>query len=106
MQPHPVHIERQPGSRLLIAWSDGQRRSYSYRELQDQCPCATCREKRRQPPSPGPMLPVLTPQEAQPLELKSMEPVGRYAYQIHFNHGCESGIYTFELLRQLGEECA
>ena len=105
MHPNPTRLERQGGGRLLIEWSDGHKRSYTYREIQDNCPCATCREKRAKPPAPSMgLLPVLAPEEAQPLELVSMTPVGNYAYQIHFNHGCESGIYTFELLRQLGTE--
>jgi DUF971 family protein len=105
MEIQPTNLERQAGGRLLIEWSDGQRRIYSYHEIQKNCPCANCREKRAAPapPSLG-LLPVITAQEAQPLELVSMQPVGNYAYQIHFNYGCESGIYTFELLRQLGSE--
>jgi DUF971 family protein len=101
MQVFPVKIERLPGGRLLIAWSDGQQRNYSCRELQDNCPCATCREKRRQP-APSALLPVMSKEEAQPLEIRAMEPVGNYAYHIRFSHGCDTGIYTFELLRELG----
>jgi DUF971 family protein len=104
MQIHPVQIERQAGKRLLITWSDGQRRSYTYREIQDNCPCANCREKRRKPAEPAQVLPVISPQEAQPLEILGMQPVGQYAYHIKFNQGCDTGIFTFELLRQLGSE--
>jgi len=107
MDIHPIRLERQAGGPLLIEWSDGQRRSYTYREIQDNCPCATCREKRTKPAVQNSglgLLPVIKAEEAQPLELVSMQPVGNYAYQIHFNHGCESGIYTFELLRELGTE--
>jgi DUF971 family protein len=28
--------------------------------------------------------------------------VGNYAYHIFFNHGCDKGIYSFELLKSLG----
>ncbi|GIW94406.1 MAG: hypothetical protein KatS3mg110_2447 [Pirellulaceae bacterium] len=102
MDVYPVGLERLPGERLRITWSDGQRRVYRYRELQENCPCASCREKRRQPPTAG-QLPVLRPEETQPLEIQRMEPVGNYAYHIIFNHGCGMGIYSFELLRALGE---
>ena len=103
MHPHPTKLEKQPGGRLLIEWSDGNRRSYSYREIQENCPCASCREKRMAPPTSGQsLLPVIGAEETQPLDLISMKPVGNYAYQIHFNHGCDTGIYTFELLRELG----
>jgi DUF971 family protein len=33
-----------------------------------------------------------------------MEPVGNYAYSIHFSDGHDTGIFTFEFLRQLGEQ--
>ena len=101
MEPHPIRLEKLPEQRLLIEWSDGERRVYRFRELQDHCPCATCREKRKSAPAANP-LQVISPQETQPLELVGMRPVGSYAYHISFNYGCESGIYTFELLRQLG----
>jgi len=31
-----------------------------------------------------------------------MKPVGNYAYSIAFSDGHDTGIYTLELLRQLG----
>lgn len=103
MPVSPVRLER-TDQQLVIDWSDGQRRVYGFRELQESCPCATCREKRRADPASGPLLPILAPGETQPLELVSMTPVGTYAYHIRFNRGCDSGIYTFEFLRQLGQE--
>ena len=33
----------------------------------------------------------------------AMKPVGRYAYQIVWNDGHDSGIYTLEVLRKLGQ---
>jgi DUF971 family protein len=89
-------------SRLRIAWSDGEVREYSVRELRDQCPCATCREKRTAPPAPATELLVLSTAETQPLRITSMHPTGRYAYSIHFSDGHDTGIYTLELLRELG----
>ncbi|HEV2972778.1 MAG TPA: DUF971 domain-containing protein [Pirellulales bacterium] len=89
--------------RLAIEWSDGQRREYAFAELRDRCPCATCREKRSAP-APATLLPVLKPQEARPLKVLGMKPVGHYAYSIEFSDGHDTGIYTFELLRELGNE--
>lgn len=103
MQEYPVRFERLVGGKLLIEWSDGERLTYSYGQLQANCPCASCREKRQQPVAAGGLLPVIRPEEAQPLELVRMEPVGNYAYRIIFNHGCDSGIYTLEFLRELGQ---
>jgi DUF971 family protein len=33
-----------------------------------------------------------------------MNPVGNYAYSIHFSDGHNTGIYTLESLRNLGQE--
>ena len=104
MQPQPTKLELMDDNRLLIQWSDGQQRRYGVAELRSGCPCATCREKRSQPePSPG-MLPILSAEEAQPLTLLGMKPVGHYAYSLNFSDGHDTGIYTFEELRRLGEE--
>ncbi len=101
MEVYPVALKRLGNQRLWIQWSDGECRVYSYNELRDNCPCASCREKRRQhAPSP---LPILTPEQTQPSEIERMEPVGNYAYRIEFNPGCRTGIYSFELLRVLGQ---
>lgn len=47
-------------------------------------------------------LPVLSAAEARPLELQGMQPVGNYAYAVAFSDGHDTGIYTFELLREIG----
>jgi DUF971 family protein len=98
----PTDLKLADPSRLRIAWSDGHVREYSVRELRERCPCASCREKRTAPPPPATTLPVLKPEETQPLRIAAMHPTGRYAYSIHFSDGHDTGIYTLELLRELG----
>jgi DUF971 family protein len=102
MNVYPTQLALAEGDRLVIDWSDGQRRTYRFRELRDRCPCATCREKRSEPTDPM-RLPVLSPAEARPLKILGMKPVGSYAYAIQFSDGHDTGIYTLELLRELGE---
>ena len=51
-----------------------------------------------------PLLPVLTSQQARPLAIEKMHPVGTYAYAIAFSDGHSSGLFTYEFLRQLGSE--
>lgn len=104
MQPQPTSLSLTPDGKLLIEWSDGTRRTYGVGELRDKCPCATCREKRNAPPpAANPLsLSVLSAAEAKPLELLGMTPVGNYAYAIAFSDGHDTGIYTFELLREIG----
>jgi DUF971 family protein len=102
MAPSPVKIALNEAQQLVIDWSDGQQRLYTARELREQCPCATCREKRAQPPAPVPLLQVLSPAEARPLKIQGMRPVGNYAYSVDFSDGHDTGIYTLEFLRELG----
>jgi DUF971 family protein len=104
MNPQPTKLYRSSDRSLAIEWSDGQRREYSFQELRNACPCATCREKRSAPPPPSSLLPVLSAAETRPLNIANMEPVGNYAYSIGFSDGHDTGIYTLELLRQLGKE--
>ena len=98
----PTKIELLTGDRLAVEWDDGQRREYGFKELRDACPCATCREKRSEPPSTMSLLPILSPEETRPLKILGMRPVGQYAYNIQFSDGHDTGIFTFEFLRELG----
>ena len=98
----PTKIERAGADRLRIEWSDGQTREYRFAELRERCPCATCREKRSAAAKPAPLLNVLRPEEARPLAITEMRPVGNYAYSISFSDGHDTGIYTLEFLRELG----
>ncbi len=102
MSLYPTALKITPEEKLLITWSDDSQRLYSFRELRDHCPCATCREQRREVKA-APLLPVLSAAEAQPLKINGMKPVGNYAYSIAFSDGHDTGIYTFETLLALGE---
>lgn len=99
----PTNLEKPSDDSLRITWSDGSVREYKVRELRDKCPCATCREKRSQPAPPATELPILKPGEGVPVTLVSMRPAGNYAYNIRFSDGHDSGIFTFDLLQELGQ---
>lgn len=106
MDIHPTELKMSGESELQIAWSDGEVRKYRLSDLRDQCPCASCREKRRSEPAQAANpFPILTRQEAQPLRITAMKPVGQYAYHIAWSDGHDTGIYTFEHLRSLGQQC-
>ena len=100
----PVKLELRDGNRLSITWSDGERREMTVGELRKACPCATCREQRAAPPKPSGGLNVLSMAEARPLAIAGMKPVGNYAYSIAFSDGHDTGIYTLEFLRELGQK--
>lgn len=97
--PTPVSLKGDKES-LVIEWSDGVTHRVSWRRLRDNCPCAGCRTKRTEPPA---LFAVLKPEETAPVRATGMRPLGNYAYHIDFSDGHNTGIYSFELLRQLGE---
>ncbi|MEO8271398.1 MAG: DUF971 domain-containing protein [Aureliella sp.] len=102
----PTSITRDGPSVIVIQWSDDLNCRYTASELRKRCPCATCREKHTPAAATKgrPLgLPVLSMAEAQPLSIEGMRPVGNYAYNIAFSDGHDSGIFTFEFLRELGE---
>lgn len=94
------------GEALVIEWNDGTQHTLPWSLLREHCPCATCREKRSQPPPPPTQLPVLDVAEAGPITAVGMKPVGNYAYGIDFSDGHNTGIYSFETLRSLGDQFA
>lgn len=89
------------GDALLVAWSDGLNHRLPWRTLRDRCPCATCRQKRSEP---APTFNILAPEEAGPVRATGMFPIGNYAYQIDFSDGHKTGIFSLELLRDIGGE--
>ena len=99
----PIKLELVSPEQLRIEWSSGEIRTYAVSELRSKCPCATCREKRKAADKPAELLPVLTPEETQPDRIVGMRPVGNYAYGIEFADGHDTGIFSLEFLRELGE---
>ncbi len=94
----PINLSSRDG-KLIIVWNDGVTMEYPPSVLREHCPCATCRVKRDEPQQG---LPVLTMAEAAPTTIKAMKPLGNYAYNITFSDGHATGIYSLELLRELG----
>jgi len=105
MNNYPTDLKRTDDDHLLIQWDDGVTRRHSFRQLRNACPCATCREKRKgTAEKPASSLTVLSLEEAQPLKIADMKPMGNYAYKITFSDGHDTGIFTLEFLRELADE--
>ena len=101
MNEKPTKLSLNDQGDLIIGWSDDKTRVYRVAVLRDNCPCATCREKRKEEPA-AQLLPVLSLEETQQMKITEMKPVGSYAYGITFSDGHDSGIYTLEHLFDLG----
>ncbi len=104
MNIYPIALERLSDGRLRITWSDDVARVYTIQRLRNACPCAICRDKRTTAESNASIMPDISgPDELHPLTLSGMKPVGNYAYSLTFSDGHDTGIYTFDFLRELGE---
>jgi DUF971 family protein len=97
----PLSLKRD-GDALRIEWSDGVTTLAGWKALRSNCPCAGCLEERAKPPDPFKVLSARELAAGLPAPV-AMKPVGRYAYQIVWNDGHDSGIYTLEALRKLGQ---
>ncbi len=106
MTPQPTDLKLTTPDCLQIQWSDDELREYRVNDLRENCPCATCREKRKAPPPQANELQVISKAETEPLRITKMEAMGRYAYAIHFSDGHDSGLFTLESLRELGSVVA
>ncbi len=103
MNTSPTDLQIVEDNALLIKWNDGQQRRYSFRELRVACPCASCREKRTGEQQAPTLLPVLSAAEAEPRRIEGMKPVGSDAYTNAFSDRHDTGIFSLDLLHQLGE---
>lgn len=94
---------RRDGDAIVFEWSGDQTTRWTAGKLRRECPCATCREKRRgesESVAAKPAgLPVLSAAEAKPLTVQTLRPVGNYAYNVVFSDGHHSGLFTLEMLR-------
>lgn len=96
-QPQSITVERAAGL-MHVVWQDGHHSDYTLRWLRANCPCATCREERRDAAlNTDPLRMVQSP--APSTEVAGAEFVGHYAIRFTWQDGHGSGIYPFAGLR-------
>ena len=96
MAPRPQRIVPFPNGDIGVVWDDGRESYYESHALRCACGCATCVDEvsgRK-----------LLQDERVPRDVRAREihPVGNYGVAIVWSDGHDTGIYTFERLRQLG----
>src|SRR5687767_9217288 len=95
--PRPTDVILHRASHVLeIAFDDGVRYRLPCEYLRVESPSAEVQGH-------GPGQRVLVPGKRH-VNLRAIEPVGNYAVQLHFDDGHDSGIYSWSLLRTLGEQ--
>ncbi|MBI4503286.1 MAG: DUF971 domain-containing protein [Gemmatimonadetes bacterium] len=92
--PVPLAIHRSDHE-LVITWAEDHQATYPARFLRLRCRCATCQEEM----TGRPLLdPASIPEN---IGAAGISLVGSYAISIDWTDGHDTGIYTFEYLRQI-----
>ena len=91
----PTEIRQHSKRELAIQWADGHESILPVRDLRLACGCAHCVDEwtgaeRLDPQS--------VPEDVHPVKV---ETVGRYAIQIAWSDGHDTGIYPFDRLREM-----
>ena len=99
LAPTRMDFDRKKG-RVDVVWPGGEANRVQLEELRRLCPCAVCvglREQQAQPEG----LHMITEDETPSAEIQDVIQVGNYAVQIRWADGHDTGIYTYEYIRQL-----
>ncbi len=93
----PTEISQESNSQLRITWADGRVCNYRAAALRRACPCAQCVDEWTGERT-------LRPQTiSEEIEIGDLNIVGRYALNFRWSDGHETGIYSFQYLRDLCE---
>lgn len=100
MSDAPTNLRAQQSARVLeLTWDDGTTARLPYHYLRGECPCASCRDEWTGERT------IDAASVPADLTLAGMAGVGNYAVQFAWSDGHSSGIYTWDLLRQLCRDC-
>ena len=96
----PIGLRRHDLRTLAVLWEDGHRDHFDVRDLRLNCRCALCIEEM----SGRKLLdPLKVRADVRPRTISS---IGNYAIGIDWSDGHNSGLYSFDHLRSLGERIA
>ncbi len=91
----PLRIQPLGGDQLMIVWADERISLLPNVLLQLNCRCAKCVDEMT-----GEVL-IKESQIDPSAKLLEVSKVGNYGVRFRWSKGCESGIYTFDLLEKL-----
>lgn len=97
MKPTRVEIIN---NTLAVVWEDGRESYFDAEQLRRACPCAACQGETNVLSEFKPPPPEYTPAS---FELRGWHYIGGYAIQPEWADGHNTGIYSFDYLRNLKE---
>lgn len=99
-QTTPLRLDLKRDEKLVVEWQDGRVCTYPLSLLRTMCPCAKCKETRQER-KPKSRLTILPGNFTGPLSVVSAELVGNYALRIEWSDKHDTGIYSFQYLREI-----
>jgi DUF971 family protein len=93
----PREILQETNSQLRITWADGRECRYAAPELRRSCPCAQCVDEWTGERT------LKRSAISDEVEINDLSIVGRYALNFRWSDGHDTGIYSFQYLRDLCE---
>ena len=98
----PRKIKRTDLPSIEIIWSDDSITEISLTDLRDNCPCVHCKGETVIFSS---YIPIKSPFKGSGFyEIDRIEPVGNYAIQIFWKDKHNTGIYSWEYLKEISEK--
>ncbi|NOS85692.1 MAG: DUF971 domain-containing protein [Ignavibacteria bacterium] len=95
MNISPVKINIKDSRYLCINWDDGSESMLQLANLRKSCPCASCVAEKLN--KPATYIPLLASAQ---LTIKDIKMVGNYAIQLVWQDEHDTGIYTFDKLKE------
>ena len=100
MKPNQIKVSEK--TCLLINWDDNSQNKITLRYLRDECPCASCKGETVLLKTYIPAKSGNLPPES--YQVKNIVQVGSYAIQISWGDGHNTGIYSWDYLKQLSDD--
>ena len=104
MAVRPKHIDLKRDKSLTIEWEDGITSVYEIGFLRKMSPSADTKQLREEQEK-NPLTVLPTQEQKEPLTVKNVKLIGNYAMRIAFSDGHHTGIYSWQYLRSLDEQC-
>jgi len=97
----PRRIDLKRDEKLTIEFADGQTCTWTLTLLRSMCPCAQCRQVREDDRPKKSLLTILPGNYSEKITAVNAQLVGNYALKIEWSDRHDSGIYSFEYLREI-----
>lgn len=92
MQPKKINIIDK--RYLHIDWSDSSESMIMLASLRRNCPCAACKKEKDE--RPATFIPLLSTAS---ITITDIKPAGAYGIQLFWQDGHNTGIYTYDSLK-------